>query len=601
MTSAVFAERPLWHYIWKLLRLQIAMAVSGFRTARTRRKVGTIFVALLILAFAAFVFVLSWLLLGLLRSPELAQLLSDQNLGSLDSFLGSMPVLILAGGFLATLLTSFGVMLQALYLAGDMDFLLSAPVPARAVFVSKQFQAVLPNFGLIALFSLPVLFGLGAAGSYNILYYPLVVIVLALLAMAAAGISSLLVMGIVRIFPARRVAEVLGVVGATISIICSQSGNFLRFSNPDWENLSAQQVPLNLVTRFNTPWSPLAWAGRGLVDLGEGRWLTGIAFLALTFILAGGFFLLAIKTAERLYFSGWASMQIGGRSKKRVRAKRTTPAAGAASVAVPAAVRAASPLARLIPQTVGAILRKDFTVMRRDLRNMSQLITPLIFGIIYGVFILRSGSDFSAEQGDAPAWLMAIIKNAVIYANVGISLFVGWSMLSRLALMGFSQEGRNYWMLKAAPVPASRLILAKFLAAYLPALVIGWAFMLIISLLRSTGISILVFGLIVVALSLTGTAGINLAFGITGVNLTWEDPRKMNSGWSGCLSMLVAFVYLGVSLALFFGPPLILTGFGLPEIIGQATGILLGGAVSLACAIIPLWLVAGRVARIGEA
>jgi len=38
------------------------------------------------------------------------------------------------------------------------------------------------------------------------------------------------------------------------------------------------------------------------------------------------------------------------------------------------------------------------------------------------------------------------------YGNVGMSLFVGWMVLSRLAGMGFSQEGKSYWLLKTAPV-----------------------------------------------------------------------------------------------------------------------------------------------------
>jgi hypothetical protein len=318
--------RPLPVYVWKLLRLQIAMTISAFRAGRLRRKIGMVLIGLVVLAFAVFIFILSWLLLGLLRSPELAQFLSENNLGTVDVFLGAIPVLILAGSFLAILLTSFGVLLQGLYLAGDMEFLLCAPVPARAVFITKMLQAILPNFGLISLFSLPVLFGLGASGGYNLLYYPLVVVVLGMLALAAAGGSSLLVMGVVRIFPARRVAEVLGFIGATISILCSQSGNFMRFSNPDWESMSGQEVPLvNLITRFNSPYSPLSWAGRSLVDLGEGRWISGVFFLAATLALAGGIFWIALRTAERLYYSGWASVQVGGRRKKSARIERAAP------------------------------------------------------------------------------------------------------------------------------------------------------------------------------------------------------------------------------------------------------------------------------------
>ena len=145
-------------------------------------------------------------------------------------FLESVPVVVVSAAFVLILLASFGVLLQALYLAGDMEFLLSAPIPIRAVFVTKMTQAILPTFGLILLFALPVLYGLGYSEGYNYLYYPLVLIVLASLALAAAGLASLLVMAVVRIFPARRVAEVLGFVVAISTFICSQSGQIMNFS-----------------------------------------------------------------------------------------------------------------------------------------------------------------------------------------------------------------------------------------------------------------------------------------------------------------------------------------------------------------------------------
>ena len=99
--------------------------------------------------------------------------------------------MILSALFIGTLLTSFGVLLQALYLSGDMDFLLSTPVPIRAVFIAKLLQAVLPNVALIALFGLPILFGLGISSGYAAVYYPLVVLVMIALALAAAGTGLL--------------------------------------------------------------------------------------------------------------------------------------------------------------------------------------------------------------------------------------------------------------------------------------------------------------------------------------------------------------------------------------------------------------------------
>jgi ABC-2 type transport system permease protein len=584
-------EHPLAYYIWKLLRLRIILTISTFRGLKLWRKIGTVIIYLLILAFAAGVFAVSWLLLSFLRSPELADILAQQNQPSVAPFLETVPVFVLSAAFLGILVTSFGVLLQALYLAGDMDFLLSAPVPIRAVFVSKQLQAILPNFGFIALFGLPVLFGLGASGGYNFLYYPLVVVVLALLALAAAGVSSLLVMGVVRIVPARRVAEMLGFVGATISIICSQSGSLFRTVNWDEQSISAQQIPLSSLTRFNAAWNPLSWAGRGLVEFGEGRWGTAVLFLGLTFAITGGLFLLSLNTAERLYYSGWASMQAGGRKKRTIQAKSAAPVRAGAGSAF---------LARFIPQPVLGIVGKDFLTMRRDLRNMSQLITPIIFGVIYGVFLFRSGGGSAVGQDEAPEWIMQMLQSAAVYGSIALSLFVGWSLISRLGMIGFSQEGNNYWILKTAPVGTDRLLAAKFLVAYLPGLVLGELFMLVISLLRGASVTHMLYGAAVVAVSIIGSVGINLAFGVTGVNLTWTDPRRMNPGWSGCVGALASFAYMAASMGLFFGPPLLSSALGFPELAGQTAGFLLGGVFSVVCAVVPLWLVASRVARIGE-
>jgi ABC-2 type transport system permease protein len=599
-------ETSMWGYVWKLLHMRLVIFISGFRRSRLRRKIAMVFLGLLILGGFILVFTVSWFLLRFLRGPELRSIV-----GSVTPILDSVPVIILAGAFLGILLTSFGVLLQALYLAGDMDFLLSAPIPPRAIFIAKLLQAILPNLGLISLFSLPVLFGLGASGGYNILYYPLVLIVLVSLALAAAGLSSLLVLGIVRIFPARRVAEVLAFVGATISILCSQSGQFTN--RMDFSNVSQDQISRGLTTisRFNSPWSPLAWAGRGLVDIGEGRWLTGIAFVILTLGLAVGIFYFSLGTAERLYYTGWATMQVNTRKK---RARRPEPAAQPAIMA--SEVPRSRPLASVVsttavrrtglgniflPHEVRAIVRKDFLVMRRDLRNMSQMITPLIFGLIYAFALLRNRSEIPTGDGETPQVIMTALRSALIYANVGISLFVGWSLLSRLAIQGFSQEGKGYWILKSSPVSSNKLLLAKFLVAFTPSVVLSLGFLVLISLLQKASLGVMLYGLPVVTLTIAGVAGMNLAFGVRGANLTWEDPRQMTRGTIGCLGTLVSLGFLGISLVLFFAPPLLLPLIKAPEIVGQGVGLVLGGALCLAAAILPPWMVRNRVNAIGEA
>ncbi len=605
LVESLQRETSMWSYVWKLLRMRMVIFISGFRRSRLRRKIGMIFLGLLIIGGFALVFAGSWFLLGFLRRPDLAT-----YIGNVAPLLNSVPVLLLAGAFLGILLTSFGVLLQALYLAGDMDFLLSAPVPVRAVFITKLLQAILPNLGLIGLFSLPILYGLGVSGGYNILYYPLVIVVLISLALAAAGLSSLLVMAIVRIFPARRVAEVLAFIGATVSILCSQTGQFT--SQMNFSKFSQDQLNSGLTTisRFNSPWSPLAWAGRSLVDIGEGHWLTGIAFLALTLGLTVGIFYFSLGIAERLYYTGWATMQVGSRKKRARRTELAAPSkpmapavAGTNTLAPPfssTSLRQPWSGVILLPREVGAIIRKDFLVLRRDLRNMSQMVTPLIFGFIYAFALLRNGSNVPAGRGEAPEVFITAMRSALVYANVGISLFVGWTLLTRLAMQGFSQEGKQYWILKSSPVSANKLLLAKFLVAFLPSVLLSLVFLVLISFLQKAYLGVFLYGVPVVVLTIAGVAGLNLSFGVRGANLNWEDPRQMSRGTIGCLGTLVSLVFLGLSLVLFFAPPLLLPLVQLPEIFGQIAGLVLGGAFCLTATLLPPWLVRNKVAAIGE-
>jgi hypothetical protein len=595
-TLTLASSSRLWPAVWKLIRMRVLISFNTFKHSRTIRKVFIVIAYLALLAFAGLILFLSWRLLDFLRSPTLKQYVGMD----VNPFLQAMPVIIFTGLFAGILLSSFGVLLQALYLAGDMDFLLASPVPIRAVFVTKLLQAVLPNFGLISLFGLPVLYGLGLAGNYNFLYYPLVLLTMVVLALAAAGLSALLVMLVARVFPARRVAEILGFIGAILAFTCGQSGNlFNTFSHS--ANVSGAQVSslFTLVTRFNTPWFPLNWAGQGLVALGEGRWLTGSLLVVLTLGLSALAFSFALATAERWYYTGWASMQVVSRRKKPLRTSRLPDGREATPKAL-GLVGAAKGLKRLLTAPVWGILWKDFLLLRRDLRNLSGLISPLIFGVIYSIIFLRAGGQPSGGQGEAPDWFMSTFQRLMSYGNIIMALFVGWWLMARLSGMAFSSEGKNYWMLKAAPVRTSQMLAAKFLVAYLPTMVLGVLFLGGISIIQKTPPVDFLFGLLAVAMSMAGMNGILLAFGVLGANFKWEDPRKMSAGSLGCLGQFLAMLYLPIAFLLFVGPLWLAPVFHLPPVAGYLSGIILGGIITGFCAFLPPWLVRRKVERLGE-
>jgi ABC-2 type transport system permease protein len=572
-------DYSLWHHVFKLLRLRVVILFNTFRRAKLRRKIGTIILGLVFFSFAAFLFWASWALLGFLRSPLLQQYIDPAPL------IDAIPTLVVSLAFFIIMLTNFGVLLQALYLAGDMDFLMSAPIPIRAVFIAKLLQGILPNFALICLFTLPLLFGLGLSSGYYFPFFVLVILELSLLSLAAAGITSLLVMAIVRLVPPRRIAEVLGFLAAIISVTLGQSGQFTRFVRLDANQATST---LQSLTRVNTLWSPLAWAGEAMQAVGQGNWLLGGGLAVLSLGLFAGVFYLTLGLAQRLYYTGWARMQ-GSERRKKAQRRRVTEA--------PAATRTRG--IRILPGAVQGLVVKDFLLLRRDLRNVSQLITPLILGLIF--LVTRHPSGAPAGVAELSRFGLANIDP---YVNVLFALFVGWMLMINLALSAFSREGKQYWIIKAAPLRTGMLLVGKFIVAYLPTAILAWLFLLIAYLIRPVSPLDLIYGLVVVSLSIGGLAGVTLAFGVTGARMDWEDPRQMGArGVTGCITTVVSMVYVAISAALFFLPPVLLQLFAssLNVLIGQGIGLLLGAVFSLACAVIVPRLVASRVPRLGEA
>ncbi len=582
--SLTFTPENLWVYFARLLHLRQVTLVSGFKRAKLLNKILYIGLVLLTLAVAVGCYLLTDAVLGELNSPILAQSGID-----LANFINAIPPLILAAVFMLTMMSSFRVLLQALYLARDMDFLVSAPIPIRAVFLSKFVEAILPNFILVLVFALPVLLSIGVARGYHIAYFPLLLVVMAFLSLAAAGISSLMVMAVVRLFPAKRIAEVLTFVGACLILLVSQAFNLISGS---LENLTGDQLAYgaNLFGKLNNAWFPLIWGGKGLVELGSGNWSTGTIFLILTMILSGFVFCLSLITAEKLYYSGWASLQVETSRNKNHRQGKDRQENQPRNKLV----------WRWLPAQIGAVVVKDFKLIRRDLNNLSQVIGALIVGVVFGVMLLRANINPASSYSAIPAQFAGILQAAMLYGSMVIGLFVGWCLISRLALVAFSMEGRSYWILKTAPISPTNLLSAKFLMAFTPALFVGWFYLVVISVLQKPPLAIILYGLPSIALVMSGTCGIYLALGIRCVNLTWTDPRKMESGVAGIAGTIISIVYQLVTLVLFFGPPLGFPLLGLSENLGMLAGLLAGGSVTLLCTFLPLKMIKNRVSHIGE-
>lgn len=575
-----FREPGLWASVWMLLRLRLLIQINGFRRARLRAKIALISGVIAVLMLMGFVLYFSIFLLHVLRSPELARYAGDFSL-----VLEAFPVMLVSASVVGILVTGFGVLLQALYLAGDMDFLMSAPIPTRAVFIAKLVQAILPNFGLLCVFTLPLLFGLGASGGYHFLFYPITVLMLVVLTLAAASLAGLLVMVAARFVPARRLAEVLGFVVGTTIFVFSQSSQYLHFE----ANPQQMAVLLRVMERFDRPWSPLAWAGHGLIALGKADWPAAVGLLTAAILAAGGTFFAALVLSERLYFTGWSRMQ--NNRRRRLPSAPEQAAAGERG-------RVMQRLSGMIPAPVRAILVKDWLSYRRDLRNLSRLITPLILGVVYAIGLLRPGGQGIEGDANTPAFVIEMMRGILLYGDVALAFFLGWLLAANLAGASLSMEGKSYWVIKSSPLAPGQLLTAKFLVAYLPTLVVCSVYLVILQWIKGTTLLNMIISLLAVAIAPAGLVGMYLALGVPRSRFDWEDPRQANT--IGCLGSLLGFLYFPVCLGFFIGPIFAANFLNLPVLAGQLTGLVLGGALAVGLVVVPRpWLIR-RIPLLGE-
>jgi ABC-2 type transport system permease protein len=581
--SPAFREPGLASSVLKLLRLRMIILFNSFRRAKLRTKIIYAMALFGVLSLLGFSLLLSTTLIRVLLSPVFAEHSRNINL-----ILESFPSIVMSIAGCGILFTSISVLLQALYLSDDMDFLMSAPVPMRAVFIAKLIQGVLPNFIILCVLALPALFGVGISSGYPTLYYPLVVLMMAAIALLAASLASVIILIAARYFPPRRMAEILGfIIGLTV-FVSSQLAPRVVVEN---SNYSQMDNALSMLTHFNKPWLPLSWAGRGLVAFGKREWMPALGWISAALAFAGIIVYAALLLSERLYYSGWVNIQANyNKSKKQIKSKSPVAAASPVNVSL---------LNRILPAQISAILAKDLRLYRRDLRSLTGLLFPMILGVIYALGLLRSNGQMPVGRGNAPPGFIHAGNAVIRYADIGLAIFLGWMLIANLAGMAFSREGKNYWILKTAPISPRQLLVAKFLVGYFPSALICSIYLMILEILKRAAPWSILINLICVCIVIAGLTGIYLALGTRGAKFNWENPAQAIQT-IGCIGMLISLLFLPIALGLFLAPIIVAELFHFSAAAGRLIGLLLVGIFCATAVILPLALVEKRIAFLSE-
>lgn len=537
-----------------LLSLRWQIAWNSFRARKATTRVFSVVGSLVLFIFFAALSAGVGLLAGaiLRRFPD-AQLEP------------AIPGVVLAGVALFLLISSFGTALGSLFLSSDLDLLMTAPVDRKAVFVSKILNGMVWNYVLVFALAVPALLMYGLGLGYGPLYYLLALVTLLGTPLLPAALGAMLVLLVARFAPARRVREVLGLMGALFGIACALIGQTSRFWFRGLADANGDTEAFLEGVRGALDWPfPPFMAGRGLEAAGRGDLVGALGNLSVFLLLTFGVFALCVYAADFLYATGWVRMQSSGSARRsKQRAEK--------------AAREGGWLAR-VPADL-AIAIKDWKVVPRDLRNFAQMLAPLIFWPIFYLNVTAGGGR--RGRGVPGGDFFSNLDGVFVAAGVLSSTVM---LVSSIAFTSISREGKSWWLLKIAPVSSFELLRGKFISSGVPYIVLSTLLMVGAAIWRQLDPLWTLYGWVGVEVLGLGMIVAGVALSVPWAKLDWDDPRKMTSGWGSFIAFGV-WLGMGILAGLFLALPLFFEGIDpLLTPILAALGLLFATGISVGVA-----------------
>jgi ABC-2 type transport system permease protein len=388
---------------------------------------------------------------------------------------------------------------SSFYERGDLDLLLSSPLPPRRVLTVKAVGVATTPFLWFALFLTPVVVPLALLGQPQWLADYAILAAIALLA-AAAGLS--LAMALFRSIGARRTKTVgqllAAVIGATIFLI-SQS-RYLMHDNGAHLLGGVGRWAMSGVFASN---APLAWPARAVM----GEPLPLLVFAAVSLAIFGS---VTVGLGRR--FAGDAA------------------AAAGASVQTPKASNRAVTAKSFGGGVFSTLVRKELRLLIRDPMLLSQVLLRTLYVVPLTFVMIKSGAH------DPATGLVSQIRLASL---AGAITFMAGQVAGSLAWITISAEDAPE-LLACAPVDGALVRRAKLTATMIP-----------VAVLLTLPLLVLIW--------LSPWAGACAAFGVAAsavssglVNLWFEKPaprKAFRNRRGGSVVGAIAEIVLGLGWA----------------------------------------------------
>jgi ABC-2 type transport system permease protein len=460
----------------------------------------------------------------------------------------------------------------------DLETYHSAPVPKWRIVISRWTKTLLQSATIIYVFLIPMF--MAFAHQYRrvpALFYPVMLIDLALLLAIPVTLGAAVIIVLVRFFPVERVHQIvasLAILVMSVAVVAFRMSRPERFFTPiSTDDLTRALKAIELPSMQRYPGTALADV---MVALAGGQ--QPLLFPARIVIVALTLFVLFVILATPMYFRAFV----------RARESMAPMAIGAGGF-----TRAADWLLRRFEAPTRAMIGKEVRTLTRDVAQWSQLflMIALLFIYLYNIRMLPLG-------GDARAMIIA-------YANLGMAGFIIAAICLRFAYPSISSEGRAFWMLQSAPVSYRRLLIAKVVVYALPLTALALVLTAFANVILHASAIVWFFTMIGASLLAVTLVSLGVGLGAITPNFAAENPLQVGLSLGGFGYMAAALAYVAAIMLLMARPIvqyLFWRVFALDyqSMLVAAVPIAAAILISVALIVLPLLIAEKRLAALTE-
>ncbi|MDH4063597.1 MAG: hypothetical protein OEW19_04300 [Acidobacteriota bacterium] len=415
--------------------------------------------------------------------------------------------------------------LSTFFLSDDLRLLLAAPVASRRLFHARFARTVGHASWMVVVFITPILAGVGVARGAPPSFYLTGLLTIVPFVMIPVALGSMITLGLVNVFPARRARDILmlmGLVFATSIVL------LLRFIQPE-RLLRVESMPE--VTDFFatlqspiTPMLPSFWAGETLFASLQGGWDPVHASALWTTALA--MVAVAASLFDRWHFAGFSKAQ-EARKARFVQWRlldRTV---------------ALLPLSTVRRQ----LLVKDLKVFLRDVSQWSQLLLLLALVLVYLY-------NFRVLDLERIPSMSGFLKNVYAFLNLGMAGFVMATVAVRFVFPMVSAEGAAFWIIRSAPISLRDFLWSKFWTGLVPVLLLSEC--LTVAGNQLLGVDPFLQRVAAIAIVFMSFALVGLATGLGAryPRFAADNPSQVAGSYGGVAFMILAVLFVLVTIVL---------------------------------------------------